>query len=119
MTNPGSLLQNNLLDALPAYNYSFLSSLLKIIQLSSEEVLYESGEALRYVDLPTTRIVSMDFMTEQGTSTKAAMIGNEGMIGIILFINSGAAPNQANWRASKRSATTCAALLSPEMEVNR
>ncbi len=119
MTNPGGLLQNNLLDALPAHNYSFLSSLLKIIQLSSEEVLYKSGEALRYADLPTTCIVSMNFMAEQGASTKVAIIGNEGMIGIILFMNSKAAPSRANWRASKRSAPTCVALLSPGMEVIR
>lgn len=119
MTNPGSLLQHNLLDALPAHNYNFLSPLLKIIQLSSEEVLYESGEALRYADLPTTCIVSMNFIAEQGASTKVAIIGNEGMIGIILFMDSEATPNRANWWTSKRSATTCAALLYPGMEVSR
>lgn len=119
MTNPGSLLQNNLLDALPAHNYYFLSPLLKIIQLSSEEVLYESREALRYADLSTTCIVSMHFMAEQGTSTKVAIIGNEGMIGIILFMNSEATPSRANWRASKRSAPTCVALPYLGMEVIR
>lgn len=119
MTNPGSLLQNNLLDAPPANNYNFLSPLLKIIQLPSEEVLYESGEALRYADLPSTCIESMNFMAGQGASTKVAIIGNEGMVGIILFMDSEATPNRVNWRASKRSATTCAALLYPEMEVSR
>lgn len=95
MTNPDNPLQNHLLEALPVHNYNYLSSLLEIVQMSSGEVLYESGETLRYAYFPTTCTVSIDSITEEGTSAEVAMIGNEGMVGIALFMGGETMPNRA------------------------
>ena len=58
------------------------------------EVLYETGEELRYVYFPTTAIVSKYYVTENGASTEIAVVGNEGMIGISLFMGGGTMPNR-------------------------
>jgi CRP-like cAMP-binding protein len=95
MTNLDSPQQNHLLGALPADEYECLFSHLELVQMPLGEVLYESGEELRYVYFPTTCIVSKLYFMENGASTEIAVVGNEGLIGISLFMGGGTMPNRA------------------------
>ena len=63
--------------------------------MSLGEVLYETGEELRYVYFPTTSIVSKYCVLENGASTEIAVIGNEGIIGISILMGGGTMPNRA------------------------
>jgi len=58
-------------------------------------VLYESGENRRYVYFPTTSIVSLLYVLEDGSSAEIAVVGNEGMVGISLFMGGGSTPSRA------------------------
>jgi hypothetical protein len=95
MTNLNTPGQNHLLDALPADKYERLFSQLERVPMSLGEVLYETGEELRYVYFPTTAIVSKYCVLENGDSTEIAVVGNEGMIGISVFMGGGTMPNRA------------------------
>jgi len=59
------------------------------------EVLYESGDKLRYVYLPTTCIVSKLYVMENGASAEIAVVGNEGIIGVALYMGGETMPNRA------------------------
>ena len=87
--------QNHLLGALPEGQYGVLFSQLELVPMPLGEVLYESGEELRYVYFPTTSIVSKFYVSENGASTEIAVVGNEGLIGISLFMGGGTMPNRA------------------------
>ena len=95
MTNLNTPGQNHLLDALPADKYERLFSQLELVPMPLGEVLYETGEELRYVYFPTTSIVSKYCVMENGASTEIAVVGNEGIIGISLFMGGGTMPNRA------------------------
>jgi CRP-like cAMP-binding protein len=87
--------QNQLIAALPANNYEFISRLLERVEVSSGDVLYEPGRALNYVYFPVTCIISKLYFMENGSSSELAMIGNEGMVGISLFMGGETMPHQA------------------------
>ena len=69
--------QNHLLDALPTSDYERLASHLEPIPMNLGDVLYESGDKLRYVYFPTTSIVSLLYVMEDGASAEIAVVGNE------------------------------------------
>src|SRR5512132_4410159 len=85
--------QNHLLDALPAGDYERVASHLELIPMGLGDVLYESGAKLRYVYFPTTSIISLLYVMEDGASAEIAIVGNEGILGISLFM--GGKPRQA------------------------
>jgi CRP-like cAMP-binding protein len=87
--------QNHLLDALPAGDYTRLKSQLELIPLTLGQVLYEPGARLRYVYFPTTSIVSLLYVMEDGASAEIAVVGNEGMLGISLFMGGETTPSHA------------------------
>jgi len=95
MTNLDTPQQNHLLAALPAAQYECLFSHLEQVHKPLGEVLYESGEELRYAYFPTTCIVSKFYVLENGSSTEIAVVGNEGIVGISLFMGGGTMPNRA------------------------
>jgi len=95
MTNLASPRQNHLLDALPATVYERLFPLLELVPMPLGEVLYESGDKLRYVYFPTTCIVSMLYVILNGASAEIAVVGNEGIIGVALFMGGATMPNRA------------------------
>jgi hypothetical protein len=70
--------QNHLLDALPRRDYERLASHLELIPMALGDVLYEPGVELRYVYFPTTSIVSLLYVMEDGASAEIAVVGNEG-----------------------------------------
>ena len=87
--------QNHLLDALPTSDYERLASDLELIPLELGDVLYESGDQLRYVYFPTTSIVSLLYVMEDGASAEIAIVGNEGLLGISLFMGGETTPSRA------------------------
>src|ERR1700738_1362343 len=87
--------QNHLLDALPAGDYQRLASHLELVPMKLGEVLYESGIQLRYVYFPTTAILSLLYVMEDGASAEIAIVGNEGILGISLFMGGETTPSRA------------------------
>jgi CRP-like cAMP-binding protein len=87
--------QNHLLAALPAGDYERLAPHLELIPLKLGEVLYEPGVQLRYVYFPTTSIVSLLYVMEDGASAEIAIVGNEGILGISLFMGGETTPSRA------------------------
>jgi CRP-like cAMP-binding protein len=87
--------QNHLLAALPASDYERLAPHLELVPLKLGEVLYEPGVQLRYVYFPTTSIVSLLYVMEDGASAEIAIVGNEGILGISLFMGGESTPSRA------------------------
>jgi CRP-like cAMP-binding protein len=90
-----SLHGNQLLDALPARDYERLAAHLELVPMGLGDVLYESGSQLRYVYFPTTSIVSLLYVLEDGASAEIAIVGNEGILGISLFMGGNTTPSRA------------------------
>ncbi|MDE1169423.1 MAG: Crp/Fnr family transcriptional regulator [Pseudomonas sp.] len=78
--------RNHLLAALPADALKRLLPHLEPIALALGTVLYEPGDTLRHVYFPTDAIVSLLYVMENGASAEIAVVGNEGLIGIALFM---------------------------------
>ena len=87
--------QNYLLDALPVGDYARLAQHLEVVAMPLGEVLYEPGARLRHVYFPTTSIVSLLYVMEDGASAEIAVVGNEGMLGISLFMGGETTPSRA------------------------
>jgi len=81
-TGPG----NRLFAALPAPDQKRWLSQLEPVELRLGQVLYESGDTLGHVYFPTTAIVSLLYVMESGASAEIAVVGNEGVVGISLFM---------------------------------
>lgn len=87
--------QNSLLAALPGDVQQRLSSHLELVHLPLGQVLYESGELVRHVYFPTDAIVSLLNVMENGASAEIAVVGNEGLVGISLFMGGESTPSRA------------------------
>lgn len=92
---PHNKMQNHLLSALPANEFKRLSPYLELIELPLGKVLYESGGKLSYFFFPTTAIISLLYVLENGSSAEIAIVGNEGILGISLFMGGETTPNRA------------------------
>ena len=79
-------MKNHLLAALPQAEATRWSPLLESVDLPLGQVLYESGSTLSHVYFPTTSIVSLLYVMENGASAEIAVVGNEGIVGISLFM---------------------------------
>ena len=90
-----SVQQNTLLAALPEAARQRLAPNLKIIDMPLGKVLYESGDKLRHAYFPMESIISLLYVTESGASTEIAVVGNEGMIGVALFMGGESTPSRA------------------------
>jgi CRP-like cAMP-binding protein len=88
-------LQNRLLAVLPASEFECLLPHLKLVALPLGEALYESGSQLRYVYFPSTSIVSLLYVLADGSSAEIAVVGNEGLIGVSLFMGGETTPSRA------------------------
>lgn len=87
--------QNCLLAALPADEYARLFPYLELVFLPLGDVLYESGIQLRHAYFPTTAIVSLLYVMKDGASAEIAVVGNEGVVGISLFMGGDTTTNRA------------------------
>ena len=86
---------NRLLAALPAPDWQRWAPKLEPVELPLGHVLYESGVALSHVYFPTTAIVSLLYVMENGASAEIAVVGNEGLVGISLFMGGETTPSRA------------------------
>jgi CRP-like cAMP-binding protein len=87
--------QNHLLAALPAEIFDRIVPHLELVSMPLGEVLYESGGQLQYVYFPTTAIVSLHYLMESGASAEISGVGNEGVLGISLFMGGNTTPSLA------------------------
>ena len=87
--------QNHLLAALPTTDFERLQSHLKLIPLPLGEALYEPGIGMRYLYFPTNSIVSLLYVLADGASAEIAVVGNEGVIGVSLFMGGETTPSRA------------------------
>jgi CRP-like cAMP-binding protein len=87
--------RNHLLAALPRTDFDRIAEHLEPIKMRLGDVLYESGDKLRYVYFPTTSIVSLLYVMEDGASAEIAIVGNEGILGISLFMGGETTPSRA------------------------
>jgi CRP-like cAMP-binding protein len=95
MRAPQSPDQNHLLAALPAAEFERLAPHLEPVELLLGDVLYESGGLLQHVYFPTTAILSLHYVMENGSSSEIAGVGNEGVLGISLFMGGNTTPSRA------------------------
>jgi CRP-like cAMP-binding protein len=95
MTTRRVSLRNHLLAALPANERRRLGQHLEEVQLQLGEVIYESGGELRHVYFPSTAIVSLLYLMENGASAEIAVVGNDGIVGVAVFMGGESMPNRA------------------------
>ena len=87
--------QNQLLAALPADDFAAIAAHLERVPLPLGHMLYEPGTQLRHAYFPTTSIVSLHYVTESGASAETAGVGNEGVVGVSLFMGGDTTPSSA------------------------
>jgi CRP-like cAMP-binding protein len=87
--------RNRLLAALSRSDFERLQSALELMPLALGEVLYESGTPLRHVYFPLDSIVSLLYVMANGASAEIAVVGNDGVIGISLFMGGESTPSRA------------------------
>ena len=86
---------NHLLAALPAAEWKRWAPMVEWVDMPLGEVLYESGTPQSHVYFPTTSIVSLLYVMESGASAEIAVVGNEGVVGISLFMGGETTPSRA------------------------
>jgi CRP-like cAMP-binding protein len=87
--------QNQLLGALSAAEFRRMAAQLEPVTLGVGQVLYEPGSRVHHAYFPTTAIVSLHYVMESGASAEAAGVGNEGMLGVSLFMGGDSTPSTA------------------------
>jgi CRP-like cAMP-binding protein len=87
--------QNHLLAALPATDFERLQPHLKLIPLELGAALYEPGVEMRHLYFPTNSIVSLLYVMADGASAEIAVVGNEGVVGVSLFMGGETTPSRA------------------------
>jgi CRP-like cAMP-binding protein len=80
---------------LPREEYERILPHLSHVSFSLGQVVYESGGRMNYIYFPTTAVVSLLYMMENGSSAEMGMAGNDGLVGIALFMGGGTMPNRA------------------------
>jgi len=111
-----SALGNRLLAALPEESYRKLSPFLEPVQLPLGMALYESGGAQGYVYFPTSSIVSLLYVLENGSSAEIAVTGCEGVVGIALFMGGETTPSRAVVQSAGHGYRLRAAVLKKAFE---
>lgn len=89
------LIQNHLLAALLDADSERLAPHLELVPMLLGDVIYESGAKLQYVYFPTTSIVSLHYLLESGGSCEIAGVGNEGIVGVSIFMGGETTPGRA------------------------
>jgi CRP-like cAMP-binding protein len=86
--------QNHLLDAMSREQWQRWEHRLEYVDLPLAHILYESGSTLSHVYFPTTAIVSLLYVMKNGESAEIAIVGNEGVVGVSLFMGGGSTSNR-------------------------
>jgi len=116
MLAPQAAKENELLGALPATDYERLLPHLERVPLKLASALYESGSAQDYVYFPTSSIVSLLYVMEDGSSAEIAVVGREGVVGIALFMGGETTPSRAVVQSAGNAYRLKASLLKNEFE---
>lgn len=95
MPNSLDAVHNHLLAALPPAQWQRWKPDLELVSLALGQVVYESGRVMSHVYFPTTAIVSLLYVLENGASAEIAVVGNEGIVGVSLFMGGGSTPSRA------------------------
>ena len=95
MSNAIESIHNHLLAALPPAQWQRWKPGLELVVLTLGQVLYEPGRVMSHVYFPTTAIVSLLYVMENGSSAEIAVVGNEGIVGVSLFMGGGSTPSRA------------------------
>ena len=90
-----NLCQNKLLSALPTQEYERLLPYMETVSLNFQQIIYAPNQSINYVYFPNSGIISLVNITEDGRTIEAAMVGNEGMAGIPVFLGADRMPGQA------------------------
>lgn len=94
-TNQNDALKNHLLAALPEDEFARVKSKLEPISSKLGEVLYESGDKMDYAYFPTTAIISMLYVMENGSTAEIGVVGNDGLVGNALFMGGNTTTSRA------------------------
>ncbi len=86
---------NQLLGALPDAEFDRINANLESVTLKLGEVIYESGDKLEFVYFPTTAIISLLYIMENGSTAEIGMTGNDGVVGVALWMGGSTTPNRA------------------------
>src|ERR1700737_1423253 len=114
MANEHHPRDNHLLSVLPETEWARLSPHLMLVDMPLGQVVYESGDRLDHVYFPTTSIVSLLYVMEDGASAEIAIVGNEGLIGIALFMGGETTPSRAIVQSAGQAYRLDARLLKEE-----
>ena len=95
MSSPHSSSQNHLLAALPTADFERLAAHLELVTMPLGQMLYEPGGQLQHAYFPTSATVSLHYVMESGESAETAGVGNEGVVGIPLFMGGESTPSSA------------------------
>ena len=107
---------NHLLAALPEAEWQRWLPHLEPVELPLGKVLYESGSTLTHVYFPTTAIVSLLYVLESGASAEIAVVGNEGIVGVSLFMGGGSTPSRAVVQSAGEGFMLSSELMTKEFE---
>ena len=110
------LRKNQLLAALPPQEWSQWAPWLERVDMPLGQVLYESGVTLNYVYFPLTAIVSLLYVMENGASAEIAVVGNEGIVGVSLFMGGESTPSRAVVQSGGLGCRLKAALMKAEFD---
>ena len=114
MPNPK---KNHLLESLPEAEWKRWEPVLEKVDLPLGMVLYESGSALSHVYFPTTAIVSLLYVMENGASAEIAVVGNEGIVGVSLFMGGETTPSRAVVQSAGKGYRLTAARMKSEFSL--
>jgi CRP-like cAMP-binding protein len=108
---------NHLLAALPEENLAVWTPQLEEVDLDLGEVIYESKGILSHVYFPTTAIVSLLYVMENGASAESAIVGNEGLVGFALFMGGDTTPNRAVVQSAGKAYRLKAAVMKSQFNL--
>jgi CRP-like cAMP-binding protein len=108
--------QNQILRTLPAAERTRLYPHLQLVPMSAGTVIYESGARLRHIYFPTDSIVSLLQILNNGASAEIAVVGNEGAVGVSLFMGGESTPSRAVVQSAGSAYRLSRARLKKEFE---
>jgi CRP-like cAMP-binding protein len=108
--------ENRLLSALPAEDYARLLPELRPVKLSLGETIYESQARMEYVYFPISSHISLLYTMKDGSTAEVGLVGNEGLVGIALFMGGDTTPNRAIVQGAGHAFKMKAAVMQEEFK---
>ncbi len=112
--SPHTTSQNHLLAVFPEAEYQRVAASLELVEMPLGKVLSESGGRMRHVYFPTTSVISIMYVLADGAAAEIGVVGNEGIVGISLFMGGDTTPSRAVARGAGHAYRLDAALLQAE-----